>query len=1131
MNRNLLARRSAAYYLRSHLGVLAGTAVAAAVLAGALIVGDSVRYSLRRQALARLAGGAFALDARDHFFRADLMDRVAAPGSNAVPASVAAWLAAPRAERGFCALDLPASAAQPDDSSRANRVRVLGVEPAGFPPLRDARPDQVWLNASLARQLRAAPGDLVVLRVRKPGSLPGDAAISPRDDAAVALRLTVGGVLDSAQGGDLMLAANQQAPFNAFLRLDTLAAAVGVPGQANLALVRSPEGVPIADLSAFLDARLGKVWTAEDSELSLRLVAPDSALTGGEPAPEVIELSSRRIFIEPEIADDLPGRTIPGFPAAVGVVTYLVNAIEAHGALTPYSMVAAAGPPYTPSDLAEDEIVVDQWLADDLSLRPGDAVKLTYYQPDQAQLVERSAQFKVRAVLPMRGAAVDRTLMPEFPGIAKAESTKDWNSGFELTHRIRDKDEAYWKTWRGAPKAFIHPTAGARMWGNRYGRWTSIRWPAGAGRTRDQLAADLAGLRGRFSTRPSYARFNPLREAALGAASGGQDFGGLFIGLSLFLIVAALLLIGMLFRFSLEQRAREIGLLLALGWPSLRVRGVLFREGLWIALAGSVLGSALGAGYGWAIIRALGAVWRDAAAGARLEFHPTPEAPAGGFAVGALCAAVVMWFGLARLVRRPARDLLSEGRLESGLEFFRAGRAWRSVVAGILLAAGLGMTAAAEASGKANPGLVFGAGAVLAAGGLAATSAWLRRLAGRRGPPAGLVSVALRGLARRPGRTLGVSALLASAVFLLGSVGAFKRSAAGDAGARSSGAGGFALWAESSLPVFHDLNTRRGRDAFGLEAKAMEGVSVVPLRVRDGDEASCLNLNLATRPRLLAVDPAALASRGAFSFAAGAPGVDVKAGWTVLMTNLPPENGVPVIPAVGDAEGIEWIMKRSLGDTLDYTDASGRPFKVRLVAGLENSILQGSLVVSERDFLAMFPAEPGWRAFLIDAPAAGTVALSAVLSRALRDTGIEITPTAVRLDAFNAVQNTYLQTFGALGALGLLLGSVGLGVVVRRNLFERRNELALLQILGFPPSRVLRLIMIEHGALLILGLAAGALAAAPAVLPSAAGGDRGSAAGNLAVIVLVVGANGLFWSWLAARKALKAPPSGALAQL
>jgi hypothetical protein len=37
------------------------------------------------------------------------------------------------------------------------------------------------------------------------------------------------------------------------------------------------------------------------------------------------------------------------------------------------------------------------------------------------------------------------------------------------------------------------------------------------------------------------------------------------------------------------------------------------------------------------------------------------------------------------------------------------------------------------------------------------------------------------------------------------------------------------------------------------------------LRLREGDEASCLNLNRAQTPRLLGVDPNELARRGAFT--------------------------------------------------------------------------------------------------------------------------------------------------------------------------------------------------------------------------------------------------------------------------
>ena len=160
------------------------------------------------------------------------------------------------------------------------------------------------------------------------------------------------------------------------------------------------------------------------------------------------------------------------------MLTYLVNELRAGERATPYSMVTAIGAPVVPSDMRDDEILINQWLADDLQAGPGTDVALTYFLADSgARLVERTNHFRVRAVVPMTLPYADRTLMPEFPGLAKAESTHDWDAGFPLVHKIRDQDEKYWKQWRGTPKAFVTLAAGQKMWANRFGNLTAIRFP------------------------------------------------------------------------------------------------------------------------------------------------------------------------------------------------------------------------------------------------------------------------------------------------------------------------------------------------------------------------------------------------------------------------------------------------------------------------------------------------------------------------------------------------------------------------------------------------------------------------------------------------------------------------------
>ncbi len=151
---------------------------------------------------------------------------------------------------------------------------------------------------------------------------------------------------------------------------------------------------------------------------------------------------------------------------------------------------------------------------------------------------------------------------------------------------------------------------------------------------------------------------------------------------------------------------------------------------------------------------------------------------------------------------------------------------------------------------------------------------------------------------------------------------------------------------------------------------------------------------------------------------------------------------------------------------------------------MANSILQGSLIIDEAEFVKRFPGESGYRMLLIDAPTNRVPTVSATLSRAMQDAGLELTPAAPRLAQFNAVQNTYLGTFQVLGGLGLLLGSVGLGIVVLRNVLERRGELAVLLAVGFRTPTLQQLLLIENGALLALGLGIGVIAAAVAVLPT-----------------------------------------------
>ncbi len=527
-------------------------------------------------------------------------------------------------------------------------------------------------------------------------------------------------------------------------------------------------------------------------------------------------------------------------------LTYLVNEIRAGEKATPYSMatatdIAAAGLAAKP--LGDHEAAVSQWLADDLGIAAGAQVTLKYYvMGERRKLDEHAAEFTVREVLPMTQPGLNSSWMPDFPGLSDKKNCRDWEPGFALdTNRIRDKDEGYWKQYRGTPKVFIGLAEGQKLWANRWGKVTAMRFANGA---------DPAGLMSRLTPEGLGMSFLPLHDQAMAATHPPFGFGELFIGFSFFLLAAAAVLTGLLFVFALEQRNEEAGLLLALGWSQPEVRWRFLREGIVLAARGAVLGVAGALIYTPLVLLALTTVWRGAAQGIGFFFHPHYLTLLTGAVSGMLLALAAMLLASRRQMRRAAADLLTTtGGLESAAS--RAGRPWSLYLGCAALLATLGLLAGGAAK---SPDGFFTAGSLLLIAGIAFAWYALRRGASRPdSEQLTLARLGTRNAARRRGRSVATISVLASGVFMVVAVDAFRQRLGTETSARSSGTGGFALLGESSLPVYEDLNTAQGREGFALNEKLLAGVSVVPLRVKEGDDASCLNLNRAVQPRLMAV--------------------------------------------------------------------------------------------------------------------------------------------------------------------------------------------------------------------------------------------------------------------------------------
>ena len=1083
MTGRTLIVRSLWHHRWTHAGVVAAAATAGAVLVGALLLGDSVRFTLGDLAMLRLGRTELALGGGDRFFRAALADSLASDlGADAAPV-----------------LALQGLAGLPDRTERLG-VQVLGVDDrfwrlAPDPVGLSLRPDEVILNDHLARRLNVTVGQKVLVRADKPGRLSRDVSLSSATDVSARMLLTIREIVDDRQFGRFSLRANQAAPLNVFVSLAAVSKQIGRPGRANLMLLAGRDGNAIDPDRA--GAALRRNWELADAELELR------------PLPKAgrIELRSTRIFLDPSVADAAAGAR----PGAEGILTYFVNEIRHGDRATPYSMVSAMGPlrRVTQGQVAREAgppIRINKWLAEDLAARKGDTVEIRYFALSPGRrLIEKTQAFLVDEVMATNETPrADRTLMPEFPGLSDAENCRDWDSSLPVDlKRIRDKDERYWDRYRGTPKAFVSLGVGRQLWSNRFGDLTAVRFPTAGG---DDAQSIAAAIRDRLEPVAVGLSFQPVRRLAIAAGAQSLDLGQYFLAMSMFLIVAALLLTGLLFGFGVDRRGEQIGTLLALGFTPGRVRRLLLAEGAVLAAVGALAGLLGGVICTRAMLLALATVWRGVSTGSAISYHARASTLAIG-AVPAFCAALAsMWVALRRQVRRPARELLASAG-EPIASDASVRRTWPTrgvMVLAAVGAAGIVLTAAAGGHG-AMAAAFFGAGALVLVAMLAGCALSLAAMGrpGRSVRPS-VTMLARRHAGRRPRRSLVVAALLACGSFMVIATGAFHLGAVQPPEGRPSGTGGFDLVGLSSLPVFEDPGAPGARVARSLREGGLGDVEIVPLRISEGDDASCLNLNRTGRPQLLGVDPARLTApgRGGFVFRKEAPGPEV----------LGVRDGSGVVNAIGDETTIVWGLGKRAGDVIEYVDEKSRPLRVRIAAVMGNSVLQGSLLISEQDFLRHFPSAEGYRMFLIDAPPGRAEQAGRVLGSALKDIGLSLTSASERLAEFHVVQNTYLSIFQALGLLGMLLGSVGLGVVVLRNAIERRRELAILRAVGFSRSTLRRMLFWEHWMLSGTGLAVGAVAAVVAVIPVQAGPDSRAPLWMMIVTLVAIQAGGALWT-------------------
>ena len=1101
-----MAIASFLYSWRVGLSVALGVAIATAVIVGALLVGDSMRGSLRELTLQRL-GKIESILFPGSFFNTD----------DLIPADVQ------HASVIFFNKGVIEFRKSSELTRRSGNVQIIGCD-FSFWNLDTSLDEivvspgenEVVLNHSAAAELGVSVGDLVNVRLPVEQAVPADSPLGRRDSTTEGLpRLTVVQIIPDRGLGRFSLSASQSTPLNIYLSRDTIAQSLDREGQANMILFDqivslNALNIDLSTLGMKTSPIRGGWVNAEGEEITVF---------------QYISLTSDSLLIPDSVATRILDTAVGS--DAVPQSTYLANAIETlkdDGTVLnsiPYSTITAVdSSPDLPLDYQLDPeqeingsipVVLNEWASQQLEASVGDIVKIAYFEPEveNGKEVERSFTAVVTSVVPLtepddpysrRRTAVfrsprtrynDPALTPTVPGVTDQDSIADWDLPFKLTRKISKADDEYWNNHRLTPKVFVPLSVGRKYFGSRFGVITSLRFPmveeTSPGDLADQITVALEPVLNDIGW-----DVIPVKAEQLTAASGTTPFDGLFLSLSFFVIAAAILLIAMLFRLGLIQRMQQYGLLLITGWsPQILLRYV-FLEGVFVAVFGVAAGLLLGVCYSIAVLYALRTWWVDAVTVPFLDFYWTYRSLMIGSAAGFLMAIGTLWISAKWLSKARPQYLLSRRSLDDVVGRRVGENAIARLIAILLLGMSLVLgSLGAFSGGQVAAGAFVSSGMCLLISSLISCHSTLARnaTAVRRRAKVDLKStraLALRNISRYPARSTMTVGLIAFAAFLIFSISAFQLRPTDE------GTGGFRFIAEASQPIYEDLNDLLVRRQFmGSDAETLDHSAIEMFRIKLGQDASCNNLYQSTRPTVLGVPKSFSqflidADLSGFRWAMGRKGNMEKLNWDALAVDAKGTKDDP-IPIVLDQNTAMWSLHlmKGIGEVVEFELVPGKAHAFKVVGLLSNSVLQGKLLMGENNFTRLFPEINGYQFFLIACDKSNADVVEGIMEKRFSDLGMDLTEATTVLARLLAVQNTYLRTFQSLGAIGLLLGTFGLGIAQVRSVLERQSEIAILRSIGFSIGRLGVLVVNETMLLLFIGVGLGLLSSILAVLPHA----------------------------------------------
>ncbi|MBQ3197648.1 MAG: FtsX-like permease family protein [Alistipes sp.] len=576
--------RNIRYFARYYRLVALSVMVAVMVIVGSLVVGDSVRGTLRHQVEERLGNSETIIFANQSYLSDEILqEELLMDGCRGYLLS-----------QGFIS-----------HNGRMIPVMVWGCDDE------DLDYGVAKINSALAEELGNDNAEDIVLRLPAKGLIPSGSLFVTKN-YTTSIRLKISSTKSAEEGGNINLRNEQTEPFNIFLSRKELAEELGADSKINI----------IFSDKVISNEQWLATWQSRYSGLDI------SPHAGGS------EITSSRVFLQADVVETLCRKN----PSLKRLHSYLANHLRSdNGGDIPYSFVTAVEE-YEGYKLEPDEVILSDYSANRLGVTIGDVVTVSYFvAEDLKSLSTDSLTLRVKAILPLGKLHQDKGLSAEFPGLSDVERCSEWDSDLPIDmDLITDEDEDYWYKYKQTPKALIAYSAVAEDWASDYGTATALRSDVSAEEIRiSDLQPQMFGLQ----------LLHP-REDALYAANNGVDFSSLFLALGFFIIAAALLLMYTPLLEMYTERSGEIEVMCITGFTQQRIRRKLFIEALPIVFWATIVGAICGVLYTQIILWLLEGVWQGATHTATFRLTLQPPTIIIGTIVGLILALGVVWIAI-----------------------------------------------------------------------------------------------------------------------------------------------------------------------------------------------------------------------------------------------------------------------------------------------------------------------------------------------------------------------------------------------------------------------------------------------------------------------------------------------------